>query len=153
MLQLDTLNKLNGKMFLDNKKTQVLHKCFLVHMILFIKIYGHKKLEITFSFITSFFFANYFSIGLSIFISSSNFFAFNPWFAFKCFFKQLNHYFKNKTLYLSSTLSFGWKLQKTLDYYKISHNKSIVGYPYPILTYHQHKKMSNKTNLCLEVYN
>ncbi len=58
-------------------------KIFLVHIILLIRIYGPKKLEVTFPFTTRFF-----SIGLlmTLFTSSSKSFAINPWFTSNVFF-------------------------------------------------------------------
>jgi hypothetical protein len=43
MLQLNTFNKLNGEMVFDNKKIQILQKLILVHIIIFIMIYGPPK--------------------------------------------------------------------------------------------------------------
>jgi hypothetical protein len=43
MLQLDIFNKLNGEMVFNNKKIQILQKLILVHIILFIMIYGPSK--------------------------------------------------------------------------------------------------------------
>jgi hypothetical protein len=47
---------------------------------------------------------------------------------------QLYHYSWNKTLELSSTLSFG-ENYKNLDYHNKSHNALILGHPHPLLTY------------------
>jgi hypothetical protein len=74
-------NLLNGQMVFDNKKIQVLKTKILVHIILLIRIYGLKKIRDDTSIYYKVFFCRFFSIGLlmTLFTSSSKFFAINLW--------------------------------------------------------------------------
>jgi len=55
-------NLLNGQMVFDNKKIQVLKTKILIHIILLLRIYGLKKLDMTLPFTTRFFFVDFFPL-------------------------------------------------------------------------------------------
>ncbi len=85
MFQSNIFNKLNGQMIFNNKKTQVFQKFFVVHIILFERIYSLKKFGNCIYIYYNLLFINYLSVKLSCCCFSSNFFTINQWFASTCF--------------------------------------------------------------------
>jgi hypothetical protein len=90
-------------MIFNNEKTQVFQKFFMVHIILFERIYSLKKFEncIYIYVYYNLLFVNYLSVKLSCCSFSSNFFTINQWFASTCFFNTIISLFWNMKLDLS----------------------------------------------------
>ncbi len=103
----------------------VSQKQFLMHIILFKKIYGPKNLEIAFGLTIGLFFVGYLAIGLFmlLFIFSSNVFAINLWFKSMCFFNVIRPLFlKYETrTFLNLVICYNITWPISLLWHKIQH--------------------------------